>query len=65
MPREIRARITDSVRAALARIDVEGLNVPEIREGSVGRHARAIGAASLPLSERFLVGSNALSIGAA
>ncbi|WP_245415863.1 MULTISPECIES: ROK family transcriptional regulator [Mesorhizobium] len=64
MPPEIRARLTNSVRAALARIDVEGLKVPEIREGSVGHHARAIGAASLPLSERFLVGSNALSFGA-
>lgn len=63
MPAEIRDRLTRSVRAALARIDVEGLRVPEIREGSVGHHARAIGAASLPLSERFLVGSNALSSG--
>ncbi|MGC4025102.1 MAG: ROK family transcriptional regulator [Mesorhizobium sp.] len=65
MPPEIRARLTDSVRAALGRVNAEGLKIPEIREGSVGLHARAIGAASLPLSERFLVGSNALSIGAA
>ncbi|MCO5063180.1 MAG: ROK family transcriptional regulator [Rhizobiaceae bacterium] len=64
MPPEIRGRLTDGVRAALARIDAEGLQVPEIREGSVGHHARAIGAASLPLSERFLVGSSALSAGA-
>jgi predicted NBD/HSP70 family sugar kinase len=64
MPPEVRKRLTDSVRAALARIDVEGLHVPEIREGSVGHHARAIGAASLPLSERFLVGSTAPSTGA-
>jgi len=64
MPPEIRTRLTIAVRTALARIDAEGLKVPEIREGTVGCHARAIGAASLPLSERFLVGSNALSIGA-
>jgi predicted NBD/HSP70 family sugar kinase len=63
MPPEIRKRLTDSVRAALGRIDVEGLQVPEIREGSVGHHARAVGAASLPLSERFLVGASAPSTG--
>lgn len=55
MPERIRARIVDMVRAALGRIDFEGIAVPEVCEGTVGLHARAIGGASLPLSERFLI----------
>jgi hypothetical protein len=37
------------------------LRIPEIREGTVGHHARALGGASLPLSERFLIGAGSLS----
>lgn len=55
MPERIRARIVDMVRRALGRIDFEGIVVPDVREGTVGFHARAIGGASLPLSERFLI----------
>ena len=35
--------------------------MPPVREGTVGIHARALGGASLPLSERFLVGATAAS----
>lgn len=55
MPERIRARIVEFVRVALGRIDFEGIAVPQVREGTVGFHARAIGGASLPLSERFLI----------
>ncbi len=44
-------------RRRLARVDVEGLQIPHVREGTVGIHARALGGASLPLSERFLLGA--------
>ena len=37
--------------------------MPAVREGTVGIHARALGGASLPLSERFLIGANTLSKG--
>ena len=57
MPASIRARLVGSTQAAIAGIDVEGIGVPAIREGSVGHNARAIGAASLPLSDRFLLGA--------
>lgn len=57
MPVSARARLVDAVRKALAAIDVEGLQIPDVREGTVGVHARALGAASLPLSERFLIGA--------
>ncbi len=63
MPQTIRRQLVEATRAALNAIDVEGLQVPTIREGTVGIHARAIGGASLPLSERFLVGSAHVNTG--
>lgn len=63
MPAGGRRRLVDSVQRALEQIDVEGLKIPAVREGTVGIHARALGGASLPLSERFLIGSTASSIG--
>ncbi len=57
MPTAVRKRLVDAVRQALSEINVEGLQVPDIREGTVGINARALGGASLPLSERFLVGA--------
>ena len=46
---------------AIGTIDGEGLKLPVVREGTVGIHARALGGASLPLSERFLIGSTTIS----
>jgi predicted NBD/HSP70 family sugar kinase len=59
MPLDVRARMVEAVRSKLARLDSEGLALPAVREGSVGHHARAIGGASLPLSDRFLIGAAA------
>jgi len=61
LPLEIRRRLVEGVGNAIRHIDAEGLELPAIREGTVGIHARALGAASLPLSERFLVGSHSHS----
>lgn len=58
MPTSVRGRLVEAVRVALDEIDVEGLTIPVVREGTVGIHARALGGASLPLSERFLVGAS-------
>lgn len=57
MPLALRARLVEAVSAALATLDSEGLVLPAVREGTVGRHARALGGASLPLAERFLLGA--------
>ena len=57
MPFPIRRRLVDGVRTRLVLLDSEGLTLPVIREGTVGHHARAIGGASLPLSNRFLIGA--------
>jgi len=59
MPAAVRARLVATVGDALTRIDAEGLALPPVREGTVGIHARAMGGASLPLSDRFLVGATA------
>ena len=59
MPAEARRRLVDAVRNSIAAIDIEGLRIPTVLEGTVGIHARALGGASLPLSERFLVGATA------
>ena len=59
MPVAARRKLVAAVRASIAAIDVEGLRIPAVLEGTVGIHARAVGAASLPLSERFLVGATA------
>ncbi len=63
MPGSARRRLVGAVQDALSRIDVEGLKIPSVREGTVGIHARALGGASLPLSERFLSGSTASTKG--
>lgn len=59
-PREVRTSLTDRVREQLAVIDLSGLVAPRVREGKIGPDARALGAASLPLSQRFMVDLNAL-----
>lgn len=56
MPLAVRQRLVAAVGNAIGKIDVEGLRIPTVREGTVGIHARALGGASLPLSERFLIG---------
>ncbi len=63
MPTAIRRRLVDAVVASMETIDGEGLKLPVVREGTVGIHARAMGGASLPLSERFLVGPTTISRG--
>ncbi|WP_370637078.1 ROK family transcriptional regulator [Phyllobacterium chamaecytisi] len=56
MPSSVRARIVDAVRRHVETFDLEGIQLPAIFEGTVGIHARALGAASLPLSDRYLLG---------
>ena len=60
MPTSLRARLVNATRDALGRIDLKGLEPPAIVEGTVGADARTLGAASLPLSERYLIDNSAL-----
>ncbi|TIU85537.1 MAG: sugar kinase, partial [Mesorhizobium sp.] len=61
MPLDVRRRLVDAVTDTITGIDAEGLKLPVVREGTVGIHARALGGASLPLSERFLIGPTTIS----
>ncbi len=55
MPTEVRAELVRRTKLRLNDISVPGVEFPEIQEGTIGSNARSLGAASLPLSERFLV----------
>lgn len=59
IPGDLRAALVVETAARLDRFDLTGLTRPDIRAGSIGPDARAVGAASLPLSERFLIDTNA------
>jgi predicted NBD/HSP70 family sugar kinase/predicted DNA-binding transcriptional regulator len=59
MPANIRSEITTRTAAALHRLDLAGIDPPDIREGTVGANARALGAAAIPLSQRYLIDPNA------
>lgn len=59
MPNRVRAALVAQTRSALASLVVPGIEFPEIQEGTIGFDAKALGAASLPLSDRFLVDRDA------
>ncbi len=59
MPPDVRARITARTAAALAQLDMAGVAPVQVREGTVGAHARSLGAAAIPLSQRYLIDWNA------
>lgn len=59
MPPSIRAEVTARTAAALQRLDLSGINPPVVREGSAGAQARSLGAAAIPLSQRYLLDQNA------
>ena len=63
LPSEIKGRLVEATRTRLLEINLVGLLPPSVVEGSVGPDARALGAASLPLSERFLASSVQPTIG--
>lgn len=58
MPETIRARLVEATRRALLELNLEGLDVPEIGAGSIGPNARALGAACLPLFDKYLIDQN-------
>lgn len=58
MPLDIRAEITRRTETALNRLDLSGVEPPQVREGTVGANARALGAAAIPLAQRYLIESH-------
>ncbi len=59
MPTSVRAEVTRRTSEALARLDLSGVAAPQVREGTVGAQARSLGAAAIPLSQRYLIDQNA------
>ncbi|MCB1390728.1 MAG: ROK family transcriptional regulator [Rhodobacteraceae bacterium] len=55
MPKTVRQRLVEATGAALERQNFAGLERPQLIEGTIGADARALGAAALPLTDRFLV----------
>lgn len=55
MPDDVRARLVERTVQALDQLDFAGIDRPRVLPGTVGDHARALGAASIPLSQRYLV----------
>lgn len=55
MPVEYRAELTRRTHDAFHRLDLAGVDPPLIREGTVGSSARSMGAAAIPLSQRYLL----------
>ncbi|WGI22302.1 ROK family transcriptional regulator [Amylibacter sp. IMCC11727] len=63
MPETMRSDLVQRLRAEIAKISAAGVQKPVVAEGSIGPDARALGAASLPLSKRFLVERNSYQKG--
>lgn len=62
MPAAVRARMTQATATAFALLDQAGITPPAIREGTIGPDARVLGAAAIPLSQRYLVDPGAALI---
>lgn len=60
VPVGVRARFVRAVQAALTKIDLQGISPFQIVEGTIGADARALGAASLPLFDNFIINRNVL-----
>jgi predicted NBD/HSP70 family sugar kinase len=60
MPPDARAQLVEATRAALKQINLSGVSAFDIREGAIGRDARALGAASLPLFANFIINRDVL-----
>lgn len=59
-PAWVRKRIVSATIREAAKLDLQGVVMPEIIEGVVGAQARAIGGASLPIFARYLTDQNVL-----
>ncbi len=60
LPASVRRRIVEATGAEIARLDLQGITAPQIVEGKVGVHAKAMGGASLPLFNRYLFDQSVL-----
>jgi len=59
-PAWVRHRLVKATIEAMNRLDLQGVVIPDIVEGEVGDQARAIGGASLPIFDRYLIDQTVL-----
>jgi len=59
-PEDIRKRIVETIQTEITKLDTRGIGDPVVLEGLVGRGARALGGASLPLFSRYLLDQSVL-----
>lgn len=60
LPETIRAALVERTAGELAGLDAAGIELPQVRQGTVGHQARSLGAASIALSQRYLIDKNTL-----
>lgn len=60
LPKRVRRDLVVETREALKGFNLTGVETPEVLEGTIGPDARSLGAAALPLSERYLVDLSAV-----
>lgn len=58
MPADLRDALVTATAARLAGMRHRGVSLPELRAGTLGRRARTLGAAALPLADGFLPGGH-------
>jgi predicted NBD/HSP70 family sugar kinase len=60
VPPTIRRTLVEKVGHEIGRIDLQGIQAPHLETGTIGSISRALGAASLPLFDRYLIDQYAL-----
>jgi predicted NBD/HSP70 family sugar kinase/predicted DNA-binding transcriptional regulator len=60
MPTDVRDKLATETRLALSRVNLDGISAFTIEAGSIGIAARALGAASLPLTANFMIDRDVL-----
>lgn len=60
LPPSIRRKLVEKVAAQIERFDLQGIQPPALQAGTIGLIARALGAASLPLFDRYQIDQHAL-----
>lgn len=60
MPANVREQLVKSVTSTLSTIDMQGISHFDVVAGSIGAEARALGAASLPLFDNFMIDRDVL-----
>ncbi len=60
MPARVRRKLVEATQHVLTTVNLSGISRFTLREGAIGRDARALGAASLPLFANFIIDRDVL-----